>query len=121
MWFPPCRRSGETENTSGGLRSDKEEKLYKSERLGHQDDRLNRSDLYNLSPDRHVIALVGITGAGKSSCANNLIGGGKRKFKVRPPSLLRPAPPPPALPGLPSVTRRSPRDDTRAVAAGGAR
>lgn len=41
--------------------------------LGARAARLNRGDLEDIDPHRHVVAMIGITGGGKSSTANTLM------------------------------------------------
>jgi hypothetical protein len=45
-------------------------------------DRINRLNPYQVEPDRHVVIVVGITGAGKSSTANTFRGGRWHAFQV---------------------------------------
>lgn len=51
--------------------------------LGIREEKLNRGDIEDLDPSRHVVAVVGITGGGKSSTANTLMFkyGGRAKKK----------------------------------------
>jgi hypothetical protein len=45
-------------------------------------DRLNRQHPHQIEPERHVVVVVGITGAGKSSTANTFRGGRWHSFAV---------------------------------------
>lgn len=54
-------------------RNTREERLFRAGNLNTEMEHERRGNLYDLGRDRHVIAIVGITGSGKSSLANNLM------------------------------------------------
>jgi hypothetical protein len=61
---------------------DREERLRGRVIQSSAVDSINRSDPLFVSPDRHVVLVVGITGAGKSSTANTMRHSNRNSFEV---------------------------------------